>query len=232
MNTATILTRDALLDAAENLFSTRGYASVGIREIADAAGANVASIKYYFGSKKELYLEAVRRVMTRGDGESAWSELAPVPTEPADAADKLLRFLRVFLRHLIPPGSTVETCSSLMVREALMPSEALDAIVNDFLKPNNAMLVDVIRCLAPTASEEAQLQFAGCILGQVLHVRVFRPFVERLRGVELSSEAPLDQIALSIGEFSLRGLGLSEEFINDAITRACQDEPAILEAGS
>ena len=70
---AQVDTREALLDAAEALFSSKGYAAVGIREITDAAGVNIASIKYHFGSKSELYLETVRRAMERSDAAASWA---------------------------------------------------------------------------------------------------------------------------------------------------------------
>jgi AcrR family transcriptional regulator len=69
---AQVDTRGALLDAAEELFSRRGYAAVGIREITDAAGVNIAAIKYHFGSKSELYLETVKRAMERASSTGSW----------------------------------------------------------------------------------------------------------------------------------------------------------------
>lgn len=47
--------------AAESLFSAKGYAATGVREITRLAGTNVASVHYYFGSKEELYLQMIRR---------------------------------------------------------------------------------------------------------------------------------------------------------------------------
>ena len=44
-----------LIEAAMPLFPQKGYAGVSIREIAEAAGVNSASISYYFGGKEGLY---------------------------------------------------------------------------------------------------------------------------------------------------------------------------------
>ena len=49
-------TRLALLEAAQRLFSTRGYAATPVRDIAEEAGVNVALINRYFGSKEGLFL--------------------------------------------------------------------------------------------------------------------------------------------------------------------------------
>lgn len=47
--------RRAFLEAARQLFLTRGFAGVSIREIAAAAGATPAMIRYYFDDKLGLY---------------------------------------------------------------------------------------------------------------------------------------------------------------------------------
>ncbi len=47
--------RRALLEASRQLFLARGFAAVSIREIAAAAGATPAMIRYYFGDKLGLY---------------------------------------------------------------------------------------------------------------------------------------------------------------------------------
>lgn len=49
------------MGSAERLFAERGFAGVGIREIARAAGANTAAVNYHFESKENLWLEIMRR---------------------------------------------------------------------------------------------------------------------------------------------------------------------------
>ncbi len=43
-----------ILETAENLFATKGYDASTVRDIADAAGVNLAMISYYFGSKEKM----------------------------------------------------------------------------------------------------------------------------------------------------------------------------------
>jgi AcrR family transcriptional regulator len=45
----------SIINAAITLFGERGYRGVSIRNIADKAGCNLASISYYFGGKEGLY---------------------------------------------------------------------------------------------------------------------------------------------------------------------------------
>lgn len=56
-----VATRGNILDAAERLFAVRGYEVVTLKEIADAAEANVGQISYHFGQKDELINEVILR---------------------------------------------------------------------------------------------------------------------------------------------------------------------------
>lgn len=48
-------TRDAILDAAEDLFSKHGFYGVTIREVSREAGVDTALVHYYFGAKRDLF---------------------------------------------------------------------------------------------------------------------------------------------------------------------------------
>ena len=49
------VTREAILDAAEDLFSKHGFYGVTIREVAREAGVDTALVHYYFGAKRALF---------------------------------------------------------------------------------------------------------------------------------------------------------------------------------
>jgi AcrR family transcriptional regulator len=53
-----------IITTAESLFSGRGYDGTSVRDIAEAAGVNVAMISYYFGSKEGL-IQALFEERTR-----------------------------------------------------------------------------------------------------------------------------------------------------------------------
>lgn len=44
----------AIMEAAEKLFADNGFSGTSVRDIAEAAGVNLAMISYYFGSKEKL----------------------------------------------------------------------------------------------------------------------------------------------------------------------------------
>lgn len=58
---ASTATREEIFLVAEQLFAEQGFHAVSIRDITRAAGANVASVNYHFGSKDELLLEIFRK---------------------------------------------------------------------------------------------------------------------------------------------------------------------------
>lgn len=54
-------TRERLLATGEALFATRGIDAVSVRDITEAANANIAAINYHFGTKRGLIDEIVAR---------------------------------------------------------------------------------------------------------------------------------------------------------------------------
>jgi AcrR family transcriptional regulator len=73
------VTKDRILDAAESLFMEHGFEATSLRAITAAAGVNLASANYHFGSKEELF----QAVLTR--------RLDPMNQERLDLLTKLER---------------------------------------------------------------------------------------------------------------------------------------------
>jgi len=61
--TIEVASRDKILEAAEDLFSRRGFAGIGMREVAEAAGLGKSSLFHHFRSKAELYAAVVGRIL-------------------------------------------------------------------------------------------------------------------------------------------------------------------------
>jgi TetR/AcrR family transcriptional regulator len=57
--------RDKILDAAEALFAKRGYAGVGLRELAEVVGLGKSSLFHHFKNKPELYAAVAARILGR-----------------------------------------------------------------------------------------------------------------------------------------------------------------------
>jgi TetR/AcrR family transcriptional regulator, regulator of cefoperazone and chloramphenicol sensitivity len=215
-------TRETLLNVAETLFGEKGFAAVGIREIADNAGANIAAIKYHFGSKNELYQETVRRAMSRGDAQTVWDVLNDVPGDRTEAATVLVRFIHQMLSlHLT--SESPSACCRLMMREAAEPSEAIDSVVRDYILPRHQTLVRVIAAISGEHDPASLSMAATSVLSQVLHYRIFKPFIERMRQGDVSDAAQIRAIGGHIARFSLRGLSCPEPMIAVAVRNGLGD---------
>ena len=53
-------TRAAILEAAKKIFAAKGFDAATVRDICTEAGANIALVSRYFGSKSGLYAEVCR----------------------------------------------------------------------------------------------------------------------------------------------------------------------------
>src|SRR5919109_4373270 len=62
---AGLRTRARLLAAAQDMISERGEDGVTLRELTDAAEANVAAVSYHFGSLKSLCDAAIEQALER-----------------------------------------------------------------------------------------------------------------------------------------------------------------------
>jgi len=78
--------REKLLEAAEVLFARRGYAGVGISEIAEAAGMRKSSLFHHFPSKAHLYGAVVARILT--EIETALTRSLAAGGGPAERLDR------------------------------------------------------------------------------------------------------------------------------------------------
>ena len=215
--------RESLLDASEELFVSKGYSAVGTREIADAAGVNLAAIQYHFGSKAKLFAECLRRMMARTKADNPFGALtAPVSTAD-EAASILVRFIYRFLDGICHPKGP-EVCR-IIFREIFSEtsndpemSEALiSSVVEEYHRPSDELLLGVVRKVAPELSEAEVALFAHSIIGQCSFYVTHRPFIERLRGMSFSEVPQFERVVRHIATFSLTALGLTKDAVETAV---------------
>ncbi|OAH13613.1 TetR/AcrR family transcriptional regulator [Streptomyces jeddahensis] len=80
--------RRLIVEAAVPLIAERGYASVGVRDVAAAAGVSVGTVTYHFGSVQEILSEAMVLHIERYY--AALSEAAEHATSAAEALRLLI----------------------------------------------------------------------------------------------------------------------------------------------
>lgn len=209
-------TKTALLHAAEELFSARGYDAVGTRDIATRAGTNISSIKYHFGSKRQLYLETIRWLLQHPDIQPNWDSFKTAPSTPRASAELLVGFIYGVLAEAAA-GGRAERCVRLMLKESLRPGEDFEFIAANFSAPYERSMIDLVRVIAPGHSEIFYVTSGRSIFAQVLHYYVWKSFLQCSEFGGLGQAIPVESAAREVATFVLRGLGCSETLIKKAV---------------
>jgi AcrR family transcriptional regulator len=89
-----IKTKEKILDAAMQVFSTFGYAGANIRAIAKAAGISIGGVYLYFRNKEELYLNLIKSRI-----EEQELTTKKTVTSAGSPEDALRAFLSLYLAH-------------------------------------------------------------------------------------------------------------------------------------
>ena len=162
-------TRERLLDAAERLFAERGFAGSSVRQITDAAEANLGAVNYYFRSKEILYSEVfARRVATLRDPVIAAARQTEslARRSPAEA-------LRALGRALLAPHEDRAFSLRLLglfARESIEESLPPGLLVRELLVPTIDAVADVVRKVRPGLPEAAAQACARSFFAQILHI--------------------------------------------------------------
>jgi TetR/AcrR family transcriptional regulator len=80
--------RQRLLDAAAEMFNSKGYAATTVREIVKAAGVTKPVLYYYFHNKEGIFLELMRETYVKFN-----TLLDSAHSEKGSASEKLRRFI-------------------------------------------------------------------------------------------------------------------------------------------
>jgi TetR/AcrR family transcriptional regulator, regulator of cefoperazone and chloramphenicol sensitivity len=195
-------TRNRILDAAGEMFADRGFQAVTVREICQSAGANLAAVNYYFGDKQQLYLESVKQAhrwhMDRASL-PAWSNDTP-------AADKLRGFIHTFLLR-VRSGPSDSWQTRLMMRELKQQDEICVAVVEDSIRPQFEILIEILREMLPPETSEEKLHLtAFSIVGQCLFYHLADPVVRTLLDPEEYAGYHVEKLSRHISEFVLAAL--------------------------
>lgn len=114
--------REAILCAAEELFSTNGFNAVSVRDIAQAAGANPGSVTYHFKTKDGLLLEIYRRHC--GPMNLRRSELLAAAQRVRDLNDRLEAIVRAYVVPAFSSGNDLAGGGARFTRlRAVMSAE-------------------------------------------------------------------------------------------------------------
>jgi len=191
-------TRERLLAAALEAFGQRDYDAVSTRELATAAGVNLAAISYHFGGKHGLYL-ATARLLGERMRALLHEDLSWIRSTYADASPEECRRLvgdligrlasrllgDEFGRHV--PG--------LIIREQGRPTEAFEILYETLFGPVHHVLGELIgRARNRPADDDEIRVIAHALIGQAVIFRAGRTALLRYMDREGFDECDLVHI--------------------------------------
>lgn len=189
--------RDAILRAARDLFTTKGYANTAVREICQEAGVTAPVLYYYFGSKEGLFEAVVEQTVSLDDFCDELSGAVEAATGPWD---RLRAFVSTYLVHfpgrLLNPGLHLESSTQLhgtSLRQYGAGLEAIYQLAREILQSG----------IAAGEFREVDVDTAAaCLVGTV------DSFVRAQFFLEV--EYDLDQVTESIVDLYANGLSATQ----------------------
>jgi AcrR family transcriptional regulator len=197
------VTRERILNAAERLFSERGYDATSVRSIVAKARVNQAAINYHFAGKDGLYREILRaafRALTEHQLGHA-EETRTMSREQALAA-----FVRHQLRPLLARDDLARHIR-LFNWEAAHPTAVFRKLLTEEAVPFMGLAVDLVRRFLPKADQRTLTVAAIWLIGQC---NVFIRNREQLAAPPISltvDEAEVERLAHLISQWAVVGLG-------------------------
>lgn len=185
-----IITQQKLLDAAIEAFSENGFKGTSTRDIAERAGVHHPLITYHFKNKDRLWRAAADRVFHDFN-----TTVVKAMAEAADADPraKAVAFVRTYLQF----SRSHPALHRIILQEANYPSERLDWLVENHLRP---LFEEVQRPLAdlqnigiaPAGSPALLFNMIRVCAGGLIALKLE---LKHTSDIDLDSDEQIDELA-------------------------------------
>ncbi len=194
---AGLRTQARLLDAALDLLAERGEDGVTLREVTDAADANVAAVSYHFGSLRSLCEAAIEQALERylDAQQDALSTLGPESTLDEFAA----AFAQPMTRALASGGRDLARIR-LVARAGIDPPQGWERFDARFDRIRGTAL-RVLKARVRDVKDRELIQRLRCVAG-MLNWLALAPIGAELQS---KSERQLERLLVPVVAGALRG---------------------------
>jgi AcrR family transcriptional regulator len=151
--------REQILSCARRLFSERHYGAVSMGEVADAAGVTRGLLHHYFGSKRDLYLEVVRSMLTLPS--SLFAEPGEANDPEAALTEAVDRWLKVVSRNR-------KTFVAVAATQEFGRDQEMEAIAEEARERSADQVIRILRPGDPAAASRELRALVRAYSGFVL----------------------------------------------------------------
>ncbi|MGD9109556.1 MAG: TetR/AcrR family transcriptional regulator [Phycisphaerales bacterium] len=191
---------ERLLDAAEKLFSERGFGNTSVRDLTRAAGCNIAAVNYHFGGKDQLYRAMFQRHMSK-----VFDEQIEIINKVMSSKNPTLEVLLqgMIAKALEPLEQQNERVPmvKLIVRETLNPHMKEDVVELEAFKEFIELIKDALMRLVPGLSADNAVLCFYSLEGLILQPLLFYDFYAEIMGA-----VPVKQLVEHSTRFAATGI--------------------------
>jgi TetR/AcrR family transcriptional regulator, regulator of cefoperazone and chloramphenicol sensitivity len=186
-----------LIRAALHHFGHHGFAATSTRQLAEAAGANIAAIAYHFGSKTGLHLACAEEIIRH------ISTVAGVPDPavhlPATAARARLEAILRAMAEFLATAPEAEDIAAFVLREISEHGPAFDPLYEGFFAPKHRELCAIWGAASGQDPESEAVRLSVfAMIGQLAYFRIARPVVLRRMGWDRMGPAEAEALTTTL----------------------------------
>jgi AcrR family transcriptional regulator len=198
--------RERIMDAAEELFSEKGFSSTTVREITRKAKCNLAAINYHFQGKDNLYVEVIKRnlkILREVRIEGINKVLMDNPKNVT-----LEKLLKAFAESFVEPfveKDRAQRFMKMMIHEMLEPRLPKQTFADEVAIPTINAFGNALKRIYPDISEKNIFMNVISIIGQLVHtIHLNEIFKEE---INLQEQFPgMKEMMENIVKFSAAGI--------------------------
>jgi AcrR family transcriptional regulator len=168
--------KNAILEAGKKLFSEKGFAAVGVRDIAKEANVNISMISYYYGGKSGILKEILTDFFTK------YYEIAQ---NAVDESENPFDFIENIVDNIVP--FFVKNSREVIIFATEMPLDSSD--ITEFKAEKIKGLLNIFKIIFIKAGiakeDENMLGIIGPTFFSVIYSHfLFKPVISEVFDVE------------------------------------------------
>ncbi|MFI4916683.1 MAG: CerR family C-terminal domain-containing protein [Phycisphaerales bacterium JB060] len=193
-------TRERLIEAAGDVFASKGYHAATVKDITDLAGAAIGSINYHFGDKEGLYAQVLARIGCAAEG-----IVPPEGSLHGTPRERLRQYLVHIMTTMLGREKPVWE-RVLMARELAEPTAALDSVIETIARPLHQGLAELVSQITGQKASTQRVALLTCgIVAQCMYYLQHEAVLDRVHP-QLKTRPSAKRLADTIADFSIAGL--------------------------